>query len=228
MNATSLTPPGAMLDEVRAVHGWVRELVATPHTVRWHWPTFYLLYVDLDQLSGLLERIAASLEPEPLALPGSEAQALSRRERADWVEEACAPLGAALASLIHRLWGVSRDTLCHLEDAALRERLRAHLQPKSEWYQAFRSDYAPGRATPDGAVLERNVLVADPAPRGRIHDPGPLLRHQRFDIGTQGARAALAQAVRDVGAEQAEVWKTMKELLLAHCRIEDLVYPSSV
>ncbi|OON63737.1 hypothetical protein B0920_10400 [Massilia sp. KIM] len=228
MNATSLTPPDEMLAEVRAVHGWVRELVATPQTVRWHWPTFYLLYVDLDQLSGLLERIAGSLEAEPLALAGGDAQTLTQRERADWVEEACSPLGPALTSLIHRLWQVSRNTLCHLEDAALRERLRAHLQPKSEWYQSLRSDYATGRATPDGAVLERTVLVADPAPRGRIHDPGPLLRYQRFDIGTQGACAALAQAVRDVGAEQAEVWKSMKELLLAHCRIEDLIYPSSV
>jgi hypothetical protein len=229
---TMHTAPDQILCEVRDLHQFILGLLASPDPTRWHWPSYYLLYVDMDRMAWRLRRTRTVFADEPLfgTASGFAQAPLSVAEQAETVDDAFADLGKAQGSIVDRLWHMSRNTMTVIEDKRLRQRMRAHLHPKSEWYQVFRSDYCPGRVSADGRTLERTILKIDPEPPDRIHDLGEknLTSHQYFDIGTDAARSLLAQAVGTVEEEHAGVSRAMADFFVAHCSIEQLLHPSSV
>lgn len=211
--------PDDILREVRDLHRFILALIASPDTTRWHWPSYYLLYVDMDRMAWRLRRTRTVFADEPLC--DTEAGA---------VDDAFADLGKVQGSIVDRLWHIARNTLTVIEDKRLRQQLRAHLHPKSEWYQVFRSGYCPGRVSADGTTLERSILTIDPEPPERIHDLDAKQLHvrQSFDIGTDAARTLLACALGKVEQEHAAVTRAMADFFLAHCAIEQLLHPTSV
>ncbi|QOL48498.1 hypothetical protein [Massilia litorea] len=226
------TAPDEILREVRDLHQFILALLASPDKTRWHWPSYYLLYVDMDRMAWRLRGTRTVFADEPLfgKAAGFAAGPRPVAGQAEAVDDAFADLGKAQGSIVGRLWHMSRNTLTVIEDKQLRQRMRAHLHPKSEWYQVFRSDYCPGRVSADGRTLERSILKTDPEPPDRIHDLGEtnLHVHQTFDIGTDAARNLLAQAVARVEDEHARVSRAMADCFLAHCSLEALLHPSSV
>ena len=212
------TPADEILRELRDLHQFINELLASPDKASWHWPSYYLLYVDMDRMAWRIRAAKTVFEEEPAT------------GQAEWVDSAFAEFGNTQRSIVSWLWQISRNLATVVEDRTLRQRLRAHFQPKSEWYQVFRSDYCPGRVSTDGKTLERTILKTDPAPPDRIHDLGEknLYARQCFDIGTSAARTSLAQAIARVEEEHAQVERAMTAFFLAHCSIDKLLHPSSV
>jgi hypothetical protein len=214
------TPPAGMLRELRDVDGLILELVAAPGRADWHWPSYYLLYVDVERMAWLVQRAG-----NVLAHGGAD----DDDEDAGAVRDAFGAVRDKLLQIVAQLWRMSGNLGTVIEDKALRRRIRAHFHPKSAWYQALHDDYCAGRLAEGGRVLERTILVLDPDPPERIEDlgAGDLLRRQRFAAGTPAARAALADAVRAAEQEHARTWTAMKDFFLAHCTLEDLLHPSS-
>lgn len=223
---TSYTPAADFLSEVDEINGFIDDIMSCPRNSHWHWPSFYLLYVDVDRLAMTLTRTEHFLGP-PL-LPWSNALALDQ-----FVEAGNAILGALGArqkAIVPWLYPMSRRIDGGAGDASPGARLVAHVHPKSGWYQEFFARYEAGKLAADGATLARTVLpiLAEP-PYERIDQgsAGCMLRHQVFDISTPEARLALADASRQAATRLGKVAAGMQACLRAHCRIEDLLYPCS-
>jgi hypothetical protein len=228
---TSYTSPSDIFRDIREIDELVLELVSHPDKARWHWPSYYLLYVDMDRMAWLIEHAGDALSRErPMLSVLKEEEEPTLEEYAECVSGTFDDVWKMQKSIVGRLFQISRGMTTVIEDKTLRRRARAHFYPKSAWYQALHADYCPGKVSADGHVLERVILTMDRDPPERIEDLGApnLLHHQRLDIGTKEARAALQRAVQEVGAEHAKTWAAMKELFLAHCTVQDLIYPSSV
>ena len=226
------TAADAILCELRDLHQLILALLASPDKARWHWPSYYLLYVDMDRMAWRIRRTRTVFADEPLFESMSAfAQApRSAAEEAEAIDDAFAELGKAQRSIVAWLWHASRNTMTVIEDKRLRQQMRAHFHPKSEWYRTFRSDYCPGRVSADGRTLERTILKLDPEPPDRVDGIGEksLYVRQYFDISTEPARSLLAHAIGRVEEEHARVGRAMADFFLAHCSIEQLLHPSSV
>jgi hypothetical protein len=232
MMMTSYTPPSGIFQDIRAIDELILELVSHPGKARWHWPSYYLLYVDMDRMAWLIRHAGDALSRERPALSPSleDEEGPTLEEYAECVSGTFDDVWKMQKSIVGRLFQISRGMMTVIEDKTLQWRARAHFYPKSAWYQALYDDYCPGKVSADGRVLERVILTMDRDPPQRIEDLGApgLLHHQRFDIGTSEARASLQRAVREVGAEHAKTWATMKDHFLAHCTVQDLIHPSSI
>lgn len=222
MNITS--DPGALFREVREMDSLLLALVAAPEQVKWHWPTFYLLYVELDRMSWRLQR-AEHLFKDPVTLGEIDEQ--------DAVEGANACLdavGSGVKATAGFLWNVARGISSSIGDAHLRLRLQAHFHPKSSWYQAFRTAYHAGRIAADGRSMERTILVLEPDTLERIGSPQEqfLTWHQVYDLADENVFRGLQAAARETAEIHTRVLRAYGQHFVAHCRIEDLLHPSSV
>lgn len=220
------TPAQDFLCEVADLAGFIDDVLAMPRGSRWHWPSYYLFYVEVDRLAGLLMRIRWQFDSP---CPGL-AEPSSAQEDADSANALFALLGKCQRALVDGLSHMSRNTRTATGNTAAQARLEAHVRPKSGWYQLFRERHCAGRMSADGLDLQRAVLGAD-AGSSRHHIAYQaaecMLRHQSFDLAQPGARAALAQAAGQAEARLGRTLAAMGTLLVAHCTIENLRYPSS-
>lgn len=218
------TQPDELFREFREMDSLLLELVAAPDQVQWHWPTFYLLYVELDRMSWRLQN-AEGIFRKPVTSHGID----------DWgddVEDANAcldALGRRVLATAELLWNVSRGMSSRVKDVNLRLRLQAHLHPKSSWYQTLRTDYCAGKISADGRSMERTILVLEPTTLERIGSPQEefLLRHQVYDLADENVMAQLLIAARATTEMHTQVLRAFGSHFVAHCRIEDLLHPSS-
>lgn len=231
-NTMMHTAADDILCELTDLHQLILELLASPGNTKWHWPSYYLLYVDMDRMAWRIRstRTVFANEPPFARVTGLADAPRSIAEQVEAIGDAFAEFAKVQRSIVDRFWHISRNTLTVIENHTLRQRMRAHFHPKSAWYQVFRSDYCPGRISPDGRTLERTILKLDPEPSGRIHDLGEknLYSHQCFDIGTEAARTLVAQALGRVEEEHARVGRAMADFFVAHCSVEQLLHPSSI
>lgn len=223
---TAATPPCEFLCEVADLADFIDDVLAMPRGSRWHWPSFYLLYVEVDRLGNLLTRTGWLFAP-PLSGDG---ETVSAQEQADAANALFEQLGKRQQALVGWLMEMWRNTRTVSGHSAAHDRLAAHFHPKSGWYQLFRRAYCAGRVSVDGARLERTVLGVD-AGSSREHIPYStaecMIRRQVFDLGASGTKAALAHAADQAGTRLAQTLAGMSTLLREHCTIEDLLHPSS-
>lgn len=220
------TPAHEFLSDMADLHALILDVLDSPRKAQWHWPTYYLLYVDMDRLAGLLRRVGDVFEP-PFAHFGEPAT----------VEEHVANDNALFALLdkqqkeiVGWLFQMYRYTGTPPMNPAVRTRLGAHVHPKSGWYQTFMREYRSGVVTADGIALHRVALPIDlGAADERIDDitANCMLRRQSFDISTPAARAALARATDEAQSRLGRVQAAMTEFLTAHCTLADLLHPCS-
>jgi hypothetical protein len=220
------SPADELFREIREVGALLLQLVASPDTVDWHWPSYYQLYVQVDRMNWTLKAAARVAEQAP-GIAGARPDAMT----ADAANAALTALGQNYMAILNCLWQLGRGMASRVNDAHLKAMLRAHLHPKSGWYQACITRYCAGRVSPDGARLDRTILLLEPHPPERIDqavDETWLLRHQVFDIASDDGRRALALAAEDVLDAHARTSGAMCRHLLAHCDIADLAHPSSI
>jgi hypothetical protein len=223
---TSPTPAQAFLSEVVDITSFIDDILGCPRKDSWHWPSFYLLYVDVDRLASVLTRTEYLFHSSSWE---GDASATSE-EHVDDGNAIFSELGKRQKAVLRWLWPISRHIRPNPENPAQRDRLEAHLHPKSGWHQAFLADYHAGALSDDGKVLNRTVLpiLADP-PYVRVDHitADCMLRRQSFDLGTPDARQALARATRDAAIELGKSAARMQACLLAGCKLEDLMHPCS-
>jgi hypothetical protein len=223
---TGPTPAQDFMCEVADLAGFVDDVLAMPRGSRWHWPSYYLFYVEVDRLEGLLMRTrwlfewpCASLMEPPTA-----------QEEADSANELFAQIDKRQQAIVDWLSQMWRNTRTVTERTAAHERMEAHFHPKSGWYQLFRERHCTGRMSADGATLERTVLGID-ARSSRDHIPYSsaecMIRYQSFDLGAPGTKAALVHAAEHAKTRLGQTLAAMGTLLIGHCTIEDLLHPSS-
>lgn len=222
MNA--FTAPSALFSEIRDLDTLLLDLVASSPPSAWHWPSLYMLYVDIDRMAWQI-RTAHGCFEQPL----QDRPRFPLAEQVAGFNDNLALLDERRRAIVHGLWHLSRtiDKVSHNEAALLR--LKAHVHPKSEWYQAMTQRGRSPGVSADGKILERNVLLTDPGTRARIDDAQGLglVQRQRFDLSTGDAMAALADAVRAVEGHHATLNAALSACLARHCTIEDLLHPCS-
>jgi hypothetical protein len=222
---TEMTAPTEFLHELGDINGFIADLVACPLKAGWHWPTFYLLYVEVDRLSMLLMRLRSLF-----AAPVMETASASPEEFAEDLHGFLAEIGRRQKVIVGSLWQMYRETKPTLAQQALHDRVTAHAHPKSGWYQTLMSHCGAGEVSNDHRVLMRTALPIDTRSSKEHIDSGTaacMLRYQSFDIGTSQARLLLASAVEELETRIGAVLALMGKHLLAHCRIENLLHPCS-
>lgn len=223
---TTPTPASEFLSEIHEINGFIDDILACPRKSDWHWPSFYLLYVDVDRLAMALMRTERFFGP-PL-FEGSRAP--TSEELAEDSRAVLGEVGKHQKAIFGRLYPMSRRIVRNEDNARLHERLHAYLHPKTDWHQTFLTQYDAGALSSDGQRLLRTVLpiLAEAHDERPVHaavDDTP--RHQSFEAGTPEARAALAEATRHAAEALGRISARMSACLVTHCRIEDLLHPCS-
>lgn len=222
---TGATPAHDFLCEVADLASFIDDVLVMPRGSRWHWPTYYLFYVEVDRLQGLLIRTRLLFETPCVELGEPSAG----REEVDGANQLFAQLDQRQQAVVDWLSQMLRNTRIATGPAAAHERLEAHFHPKSGWYQLFRQRHSVGRVSADGAMLERAVLGIDTgSSRGHISysSAESMIRHQSFDLHAPGIKAALMHAAEHAEWRLGQTLTAMAALLAGHCTIEDLLHPS--
>ncbi len=225
---TPLTDPRAFLCELRELDTHIQQLLASPSTVCWHWPSYYLLYVDIDRMAAALHRIGTALGARAgAALPLAPFDAKDARS----VDGMFMTYAQLYKSLLRHVWQITRGHSSVVHDKRLRKVLGAHLHPKSAWYRELQVRYQAGQLVLDPEQLGRVILLMDPSTtEDRIDDTDTtrFVQHQLFDLGTHEARHALVQSVRDTEQLHSELNRKMTAFFKQHCSIDALLHPCSV
>lgn len=222
---TDMTAPGEFLHELGDINGFIADLLACPRKPGWHWPSFYLLYVEVDRLSMLLMRLRYLF-----ASPSVGADDPSPGDIAKDIHGLLQKISQRQKAIVGSLWQMYRETKPTAALQALHDRVGAHVHPKSGWYQTFMRRYGSDEVSSDNLLLMRTALPIDTRPSDeRIDFPSAecMLRCQSFDVGTARARLDLACAVQAAGERVGAVLAPMGKHLLRHCRIDDLLHPCS-
>jgi len=223
---TTYTAAQAFLSEVHEINHFIDDIIACPRKSSWHWPSFYLLYVDVDRLAITLMRTGHFFDPP---LTGLSAAA-EIEERVGHGNAILGELGEQQKAIFRWFYRMSRHILYSANDTVLRVRLEAHVHPKSGWYQEFFAEYDAGTLSVDGKSLTRTflpVLAKPPYERVDLVTASCMLRHQAFDLSTPEEQMALAHATRQAATKLGEIAARMQAYFLAHCKLEDLLYPCS-
>lgn len=220
------TPAHEFLCEVADLASFIDDVLAMPRGSCWHWPSYYLFYVEVDRLAGLLMRVRWQFESPCAGL----AEPSSAQEDAAGANALFALLDKSQRAIVDGLSQMWRNTRSATGNGHARQRLEAHVHPKSGWYQLFRKGHCTGRMSADGASLQRAVLGVD-AGSSPHHISYPaaecMLRHQSFDLRSPGTKAALEQASEQAGTRLGATLAAMGALLVESCTIKDLMHPSS-
>lgn len=220
------TPAHEFLSELADMHDLILDVLNSPRKAQWHWPSYYLFYVDMDRLAGLLTRVGYVFEP-PLA-HCAEAPPHAKRVAND--NALFTLLDRQQKEIVGWLFKMCRYVEASPVNPAVHARLSAHVHPKSGWYQTFMRDYRSGIVTADGTALHRVALPVDVDVAGERIDSitaSCMLRRQSFDISTPAARAALGRATDEARSRLGTVQAAMTEFLTAHCTLSDLLHPCS-
>jgi hypothetical protein len=220
------TPAHEFLGEIVDIDAFITDVIDCSRKSSWHWPSFYLAYVEVDRILGLLTRVGHHFE-SPFAALG---EPLTAEESAQGANELFAQLTRHQKAVVRWLFQMARTTSPGVDDPAPHRRLEAHVHPKSGWYQTFMDEYRCGVVSADGKTLARTVLpVAPVADCERIDhiSASCMLRHQQFDLGAPVLAGALAHAAHEAGRRLGKIAGAMNTHLVENCTIHDLMYPSS-
>lgn len=225
------TPGGSaaadtFLGELAEVNAFIVDALACPKRWNWHWPTFYLMYVEVDRLLGLVGQVEHHFA-SPFAGLGEPP---TPEEMADGANALFTQLTRRQKALLGSHFQLSRYTEPDDAGRRLHRRLRAHVHPKSGWHQVFLDEYRSGTVSADGKTLTRTVLPIDPAADCEHIDhisASCMLRQQRFDLGEPGMTGALALAAGQAASRLGAIAGAMHAHLVQYCTIHDLMHPSS-
>ncbi|KIF83300.1 hypothetical protein [Noviherbaspirillum autotrophicum] len=218
------TSPAQLFREVLDIQALMRDIFAAPDVVVKHWPTYYRLYLQTDDLIALIREAAQWL---------SGGFAHDRRDvRNRQIESAntCFKhLTTCLKAVVDLLRHMQSFALVSVADRRVMHCFRAHFQAKSAWYLEFHERYCAGRISPDGTGLERTALLMDAHPTDRLPDldEKELVQLQIFDLTNATIRTEMAAATNSVADRLVEAYRILGAHFVKQCTIEDLLHPSS-
>ena len=220
------TPAHEFLAELGDINGFIHDVLVSPRKAQWHWPSYYLLYVEVDRLATLLVRVNHLFGPPFEGFDGPPPV----EEFVASGNELFAMLDKQQKTVVRWLFQMYRYTGPDAAKPAAHRRLGAHVHPKSGWYQTFMSDHSAGLLTADGNTLQRTALPVDP---GAVHEridaitAECMLRRQTFDLSTPATRLALARATDEAQSRLGKVSAAMSAFFIANCTLPDLLHPCS-
>lgn len=224
----AFTDPHAFLRELRELDAQIQQLIMSPAAVCWHWPSYYLLYVDIDRMGWLLRRLGTALGDRDGAVPAFTP--FNERD-AQGIDGLFTSYAQLYKSVLRHLWQIARGTSSVIQDAGVRGPLRAHLHPKSAWYRAFLTHYQPGQLSLAEGQIARVMLLIDPrTAEDRIDeiDTREVVQPQVFDVSTLEARHALVRSVQDTEELHSGLNRKMTNFFRQYCTIDALLHPGSV
>lgn len=218
------TPPTHLFREVSDIQAFMRDLFGAPDVVVKHWPTYYRLYLQIDELIALVRTAA-----EWLSCGFADERPDVRDCQVESANACFKHLTTRLETLVDLLRHIQSFALVSTADKRVMHCFRAHFQAKSAWYLEFHERYCAGRISLDGTLLERTALLMDPRPADRLPDLDEkgLLQRQTFDLTSTATRAELAAAANCVADGLVDVYRILGAHFVKHCTIEDLLHPSS-
>ena len=226
LDLTESTAAHEFLAEFGDINPLITDALACPKRSSWHWPSFYLMYVEVDHMLGLLTRVGYHFE-SPV---GGLGEPPDPAEAAESANQLFRQLDSRQKAVVRWLFQLSRYTQPDPGNPAPHQRLQAHVHPKSGWHQVFMNEYRSGVVSADGKSLTRTVLPAEPSPSGERIDhisAGCMLRRQAFDLGAPGMEKALAHAACEAAGRLGKIAHAMHLHLVENCTIHDLMHPSS-
>ena len=223
---TPCTPAQEFLSEVREINSFIDDIISCPRKSDWHWPSFYLLYVDVDRLAMALMRTEHFFRSP---LPDSSIP-IAIDELVSDANAILGEIGKQQKAIFSWFYRLSRRIAYNVEDTVLRARLNAHVHPKSGWYQMFFAEYDAGTLSVDGKTLTRTVLPILAEPPSDYVDNSTascMLRRETFEFSTPEEQTALADATKQAAFKLGQTAARMQVYLLEHCKLKDLLYPCS-
>lgn len=219
------TPATEFFCELSDVQSLIMDVLTAPDLHIKHWPTYYRLYIDVDELAWRVYKASQYLTERFVGEDGTFAAQL-----VEAANECLAGIGDCQRRIVDWISKMTRQGWISCNDKALTHHLRCHLQPKSAWYQEFHERYCAGKISEDGQILSRFIFRIDPDPTYRIPDldEKQLAQQQVFDVATEKAIASLVLAAEQVSARIGEVRASMGDYFVRHCTPEDLLHPSWV
>jgi hypothetical protein len=220
------TGTAEFLSETHEINGFIDDIISCPRKISWHWPSFYLLYVDVDRLAMALMRTEHLLRsPRPDSPMHTSIEELVEDTNAILCE-----VGNRQKAIFRWFYRMSRNITYSAEVTALHARLDAHVHPKSGWYQEFFAQYDAGIVSVDGRTLSRIVLpILTAPPYERIDEftASCMLRRQTFDFASPEERIELANATKQASVNLGQIAARMQAYLVEYCKLEDLLHPCS-
>jgi hypothetical protein len=214
-----------MFDEIAQLpHAAVNILVCQAQSeVRWR--SWYELYLHLEKLIWDAGSALSMLERGPEANPHTE-DPLGR-----YVYLCNNSFGAVdqdLTDLFRLLFGMMRHIRAKPGPGELQAlMIHDHCHPKSHWLMTWDELCYVGRASKDGANLERQVLRVLPAPDHRLThvdiEKAELILSVATDISTPSKRAQAAQEGQKSLIGLIESRTRLKQVMRERCRIDDLL-----
>lgn len=220
-----ITPPVGFLAELRDLHDFIPGLLDCERKSGWHWPTFYLLYVELDRVAMLLMRVNHLFADSARESDGPFAD-----DAAAYASELLGTIDTHQKTVVALVFQLYRNTRPSAAGQAAHGLTGAHVHPKSGWYQALVSGIVSCGTADGGRTFLRTALPAATGVSCERIDSGTaecMLRHQRFDTGSEAVRQQLAAAAGAAGTRLGAVQRAMSRYLLANCTIADLLHPCS-
>lgn len=217
------TPPVEFFRELSDAQSLIMDVLTAPDLRVKHWPTYYRLYLDIDELEWRVPWASHHLRGRFMEEHGVfDAQLVAA------ANECFAGIGECQRRIIERLGDIELRNLITFDEKRMTHRLKCHLQPKSAWYLEFHEQYRAGAVSEDGQTLTRTILRIDPNPVFRMPDldEKQLVQQQVFDLSTKEAIACLLFAIEQVGARISEVRARMGDYFVRHCTPKDLLHPS--
>lgn len=217
------TPPAEFFRELSDVQSLMMEVLTAPGLQVKHWPTYYRLYLDIDELEWRVSWAAHHLRGGFL-----EEHGVFDAELVASANECFAGIGECQRRIVERVGFVERRGLITFDDKRVSHLLKCHLQPKSAWYEELHEQYCAGNISADGQTLSRKILLVDPAPTYRMPDldDKQLVQQQVFDLSSEEAIASLALTAGQVAERISEVRTSMGDFFVQHCSPKDLLHPS--
>ncbi|HJV76110.1 MAG TPA: hypothetical protein VJ654_17955 [Noviherbaspirillum sp.] len=222
---TPHTPAADLFRELSDVQALIMDLLSAPGLHVTHWPSYYRLYLDVDELGGRVQAAACYLAERITGEDG-----LPDPRRIEAADGCLSGIGDCQRRIVDLLGAMERNVLISCDDRAIMHRLRCHFRPKSAWYLEFQKRYCAGKIAQEGTTLTRTIFLVDPTPTYRMPDldEKQLVQNQLFDLSADDARAALARTFHGVSDRIAQVRARMGDYLVDHCTTKDLLHPSSM
>lgn len=220
------TQPAEFLAELDQVGDLIRHMLSGPGAEVSHWPTFYRLYLEIDDLAQAVRSAGYHVQT-----PYCERDEDTRAYVIASANRTFARISSHQRRIVELLSHIDQWSLVKPSWEGFNYIVYTHFAPKSHWRLDFEEHYDAGTMSVDGRMLTRRVFLLDADASYRISDMDErnLDRHQVFDLSSSEVREQLRNATKACEARTNGVSNAMGDFLAAHCSsVKALLHPSII
>lgn len=220
---STATPPQELFRELTDLGNLIFSMLTGPQVVVKRWPAYYMVYFQVDGLCREVSRTTGFLSRGFTELDGTVSS-----DRIEGANACLTRIDEHCRALVDLLARIESYTLVSHGKATLKDVVFTHFSPKSAWYLAFRQQYCSGRVSPNGRILERDVLRIDPHPASRATDieASSLVEHQTFELASDHSRTLFGRTTRHVQTSLNQVYAALGDFFVGHSpSTSELLHP---